>query len=70
MMSNNHTPPASTAPVPGPRPASPPETARETTGLDVLETLAEVPVAEHLAIFETLQASLAADLESTSQEHP
>lgn len=70
MTSNNHTPPANSVPVPGPRPASPPETAGATTDLDVLETLAEVPVAEHLAIFETLQASLAADLDSTSQEHP
>ncbi len=70
MMSNDHTPPASSAPVPGPRPVSPPETRQGTTDLDILETLAEVPVAEHLAIFETLQASLAADLDSTSQEQP
>lgn len=70
MMSNNHTPPAGSVPVPGPRPASPPETARETTDLEILETLAEIPVADHLAIFETLQASLAADLDSTSQEQP
>lgn len=70
MMSNNHTPPVGGVPVPGPRPASPPETGRQTTDLDVLETLAETPVVEHLAIFEILQASLAADLESTSQEHP
>ena len=70
-MSNNHTPPANNgpgAPAPGPRPAAPAESHQSTTDLGVLETLAAAPVAEHLAIFEDLQASLTADLDATSLE--
>ena len=67
-MSNNHTPPASN--VPGPRPVGGAESIRSTTDLGVLETLAATPVAEHLAIFEDLQASLTADLDATSVEQP
>ncbi|MBV1780486.1 hypothetical protein KRR55_15320 [Paeniglutamicibacter sp. ABSL32-1] len=70
-MSNNHTPPDNDgpgAPVPGPRPAASTESGRPTTDLGVLETLASTPVAEHLAIFEDLQASLTADLDATSLE--
>ncbi|MFL4476482.1 hypothetical protein ACIPVK_21000 [Paeniglutamicibacter sp. MACA_103] len=71
MMSNNHTPPENdgrgTA-VPTPRPAAPADSRRPTTDLGVLETLADTPVADHLAIFEDLQSSLTADLDATSQE--
>lgn len=38
------------------------------TDLGVLETLAELPVSEHLAIYEQLHDRLSADLGSTSQE--
>lgn len=71
MMSSNHTPLPNSghgAAIPGPRPASPAESRASTTDLEVLETLASTPVAEHLAIFEELQASLTADLDATSQE--
>lgn len=72
-MSNDQNTPVSgpSSAVPGPRPTDrTDEASRESTSLEVLETLAELPVAEHLALFEQLQASLAADLESTAQEHP
>lgn len=76
-MSNDQNTPVSgptsavPVPVPGPRPTDrTDEASRESTSLEVLETLAELPVAEHLALFEQLQASLAADLDSTAQEHP
>ena len=71
MMSSNHTPLPNIGPgaaVPGPRPAAPAESLASTTDLEVLETLASTPVAEHLAIFEDLLASLTADLDATSQE--
>jgi hypothetical protein len=71
MMSSNHTPPSNSGPsaaVPGPPRTVPSESGRSTTDLAVLETLGSTPVAEHLAIFEDLQASLTADLDATSQE--
>lgn len=73
MSINNPPPPEVRVPgVPAPKPgAGPgPKRAAPTTDLEILETLAQKPVAEHLAIFDQLQASLAADLESTSQEQP
>ncbi len=74
MSNNQNTPvsgPTSAVPVPGPRPTDrTDEASHESTSLEVLETLAELPVTEHLALFEQLQASLAADLDSTAQEHP
>ena len=39
-----------------------------TADLDVLESLAGLPVAQHLAIYEELHGQLSADLGSTSQE--
>ncbi len=71
MMSSNHTPLPNIGPgaaVPGPRPGAPSDSRASTTDLEVLETLASTPVAEHLAIFEDLLASLTADLDATSQE--
>lgn len=73
MMSKHpHTLPSNVpaGPVPGPRPAAPLNPQAPSTDLDVLETLAERPVAEHLAVFEELQASLTADLDSTSKDRP
>lgn len=73
MSINSPQPPEARIPgVPGPKPVAGQETKRaaKTTDLEILGTLAGKPVAEHLAIFDQLQASLAADLESTSQEHP
>ncbi len=73
MSSNNQQPPEVRVPgVPGPKPGagSKPQGAAQTTDLEILESLAQRPVAEHLAIFDQLQAALAADLDSTSQEQP
>ncbi|PQZ88640.1 hypothetical protein CQ018_16775 [Arthrobacter sp. MYb227] len=69
MMSSNNIPrPGAThAPVPcAPQTASGSEGT--PTDLGILETLAELPVAEHLAIYEELHTQLSADLGTTSQE--
>lgn len=55
--------------VPGPpNAASATGDPGKATDLGVLETLAELPVSEHLAIYEELHGRLTADLGSTSQE--
>lgn len=69
-MSNPNTTPLPHGPgtaVPEPLRAASAETREPTTDLGVLETLAAAPVAEHLAIFEDLHASLLIDLDATSQ---
>lgn len=72
MMSIYNTPgPAGSArPVPGRQTGG---NGREdlSSGVDlgILDSLAALPVAEHLAIYEELHSQLSADLGSTSQEH-
>ncbi|GAA1498896.1 hypothetical protein GCM10009628_39010 [Paeniglutamicibacter kerguelensis] len=71
MMSTNNSPnPGDFArPVPAPPQGSyKGDDAGTTTSLDVLESLAGLPVAQHLAIYEDLHGQLSADLGSTSQE--
>ena len=72
MMStpnNLPTPADSAGGIPGPpAPVNALGEPSATTDLGVLDTLAELPVAEHLAIYEELHGRLTADLGSTSQE--
>lgn len=71
MMSTNNSPnPGAFA---RPVPAAPQAThggddPDTTTDLDVLDSLAGLPVAQHLAVYEELHGRLSADLGSTSQE--
>lgn len=68
-MSSNNTghPDAAKTPMPrAPQLAEDPENT--TTDLSILESLAEIPVAEHLAIYDQLHTQLSADLGTTSQE--
>lgn len=69
MMSSNNTghPGAINAPMPR-APQMPEESESTPRDLSILETLVDLPVAEHLAIYDELHTQLSADLGTTSQE--
>ena len=68
-MSSKNTGHLSAANTPMPRaPQLAEEPENTAADLGILESLAEIPVAEHLVIYDQLHTKLSADLGTTSQE--
>ena len=71
MMSTNSTPSPGDFARPAPAEAPDPTAGGNpgpTASLEVLESLAGMPVADHLSVYEELHGRLSADLGTTSQE--